>query len=120
MMSRSPISRVDQISAPLLVGQGQNDPRVTKIESDQIVQSMAERELPVTYVNFPDEGHGFARPENRLAFFSVMEGFLEGCLGGRSEPVDDAFEGSSIEILYGRGYIENLPQAENVGSAAEQ
>ena len=118
MMSRSPISRVEKISAPLLVGQGQNDPRVTKIESDQIVESMAERELPVTYVNFPDEGHGFARPENRLAFFSVMEGFLEGCLGGTSEPVNDAFEGSSIEILYGRGYVENLPQAEDGGSAA--
>ncbi|MDJ0910523.1 MAG: S9 family peptidase [Woeseiaceae bacterium] len=117
MMSRSPLSRVDQISAPLLVGQGQNDPRVTKIEADQIVESMAERELPVTYVNFPDEGHGFARPENRLAFFSVMEGFLEGCLGGTSEPVNDAFEGSSIEILYGRGYVANLPQEE--GSAAE-
>lgn len=108
MMSRSPISRVDAISAPLLVGQGQNDPRVTKIESDQIVDAMSAKELPVTYVNFPDEGHGFARPQNRLAFFSVMEGFLEGCLGGQSEPVNDAFEGSSIEILYGKGYIENL------------
>lgn len=118
MMSRSPISRVDQISAPLLVGQGQNDPRVTKIESDQIVESMAERELPVTYVNFPDEGHGFARPENRLAFFAVMEGFLEGCLGGASEPVNDAFDGSSIEILYGSGYIENLPKAEDGEAAA--
>ena len=115
MISRSPISRVDQVSAPLLVGQGQNDPRVTKIESDQIVESMAERELPVTYINFPDEGHGFARPENRLAFFAVMEGFLEGCLGGASEPVNDAFEGSSIEILYGRGYIENLPNRDDQG-----
>lgn len=108
MMSRSPLARVDSISAPLLVGQGQNDPRVTKLEADQIVEAMAAKELPVTYVNFPDEGHGFARPQNRLAFFSVMEGFLEGCLGGRSEPVNDAFEGSSIEILYGEGYIENI------------
>jgi len=108
MLSRSPVSRVDDISAPLLVGQGQNDPRVTKLESDQMVEAMSAKELPVTYVNFPDEGHGFARPENRLAFFSVMEGFLEGCLGGTSEPVNDAFEGSSIEILYGKGYIENI------------
>lgn len=108
MLSRSPISRVDAITAPLLVGQGQNDPRVTKIESDQIVDAMSAKELPVTYVNFPDEGHGFARPQNRLAFFSVMEGFLEGCLGGESEPVNDAFDGSSIEILYGKGYIENI------------
>ena len=108
MLSRSPVSRVDDISAPLLIGQGQNDPRVTKLESDQMVDAMSAKELPVTYVNFPDEGHGFARPENRLAFFSVMEGFLEGCLGGTSEPVNDAFEGSSIEILYGKGYIENI------------
>ena len=108
MRSRSPLERVDSISVPLLVGQGQNDPRVTKIEADQIVEAMAAKELPVTYVNFPDEGHGFARPENRLAFFAVMEGFLEGCLGGKSEPVNDAFDGSSIEILYGEGYIENL------------
>ncbi len=108
MLSRSPIARVDSISAPLLVGQGQNDPRVTKLEADQIVEAMSAKELPVTYVNFPDEGHGFARPENRLAFFSVMEGFLEGCLGGKSEPVNDAFDDSSIEILFGEGYIENI------------
>jgi dipeptidyl aminopeptidase/acylaminoacyl peptidase len=100
---------VDDIAAPLLVGQGENDPRVTRIESDQIVEAMAARELPVTYVNFPDEGHGFARPENRLAFFAVMEGFLEGCLGGRSEPVVGNFEGSTIEILHGERYVENLP-----------
>jgi dipeptidyl aminopeptidase/acylaminoacyl peptidase len=109
MLARSAISRVDDIKVPLLVGQGQNDPRVTKLESDQLVEAMAANELPVTYVNFPDEGHGFRRPENRLAFYSVMEGFLENCLGGTSEPVDDAFEGSTIEILYGKGYIKNLP-----------
>jgi len=109
MLGRSAISRVDDINVPLLVGQGENDPRVTKLESDQLVEAMSANELPVTYVNFPDEGHGFARPENRLAFYAVMEGFLEGCLGGKSEPVEDAFDGSSIEILYGKGYIGNLP-----------
>jgi hypothetical protein len=72
---------------------------------------MADKELPVTYVNFPDEGHGFARPENRLAFYSVMEGFLERCLGGRSEPVDDAFDGSTIEILHGAEHVSNLSGA---------
>ena len=70
---------------------------------------MSAKELPVTYVNFPDEGHGFARPENRLAFFAVMEGFVEGCLGGTSEPVTDEIEKSTAEILYGKGYIKNLP-----------
>ena len=105
MLSRSAISRIDDIKVPLLVGQGANDPRVTKLESDQLVEAMADRELPVTYVNFPDEGHGFQRPENRLAFYSVMEGFLESCLGGESEPVNDAFDGSTIEILHGERKI---------------
>ncbi|MGB5337164.1 MAG: prolyl oligopeptidase family serine peptidase, partial [Woeseiaceae bacterium] len=102
-------SRIDDISVPLLVGQGENDPRVTKQESDQLVEAMSEKELPVTYVNFPDEGHGFQRPENRLAFYAVMEGFLAQCLGGRAEDVDNAFDGSSIQLLYGKGYISNLP-----------
>ena len=109
MLGRSAISRIDDIKVPLLVGQGQNDPRVTKLESDQLVEAMSANELPVTYVNFPDEGHGFARPENRLAFFSVMEGFLEGCLGGESEPVTTEIEDSTAEILYGKGYVKNLP-----------
>jgi dipeptidyl aminopeptidase/acylaminoacyl peptidase len=109
MLERSAISRIDDISVPLLVGQGENDPRVTKLESDQLVEAMSAKELPVTYVNFPDEGHGFRRPENRLAFYAVMEGFLAQCLGGRAEDVNDAFDGSTIEILYGKGYISNLP-----------
>lgn len=109
MLERSAISRIDDIAVPLLVGQGENDPRVTKLESDQLVEAMSAKELPVTYVNFPDEGHGFRRPENRLAFYAVMEGFLAQCLGGRAEDVNDAFDGSTIEILYGKGYISNLP-----------
>ena len=112
MLERSAISRIDDISVPLLVGQGQNDPRVTKLESDQLVEAMSAKELPVTYVNFPDEGHGFQRPENRLAFYAVMEGFLAQCLGGRAEDVKDAFDGSTIEILYGKGYVSNLPLSE--------
>ncbi len=112
MLERSAISRIDDISVPLLVGQGENDPRVTKLESDQLVEAMSANELPVTYVNFPDEGHGFQRPENRLAFYAVMEGFLAQCLGGRAEDVENAFDGSTIEILYGKGYISNLPLSE--------
>src|SRR6185436_5951295 len=67
----SPLSHVDSIRRPLLIGQGANDPRVKQSESDQIVKAMQEKKIPVTYVLFPDEGHGFARPENSLAFFAV-------------------------------------------------
>ncbi len=111
MLARSPITKVDEIKVPLLVGQGENDPRVTKLEADQLVEVMTEKDLPVTYVNFPDEGHGFARPENRLAFFSVMEGFLAQCLGGRAEPIGTAFDGSSIQVLEGAGYVPGLEDA---------
>jgi len=111
MYNRSAISKVGDITVPLLIGQGQNDPRVTKQESDQLVAAMDEKDLPVTYVNFPDEGHGFARPENRLAFYSVMEGFLSRCLGGRAQPIGEAFAGSSVEILHGDEFVNGLSDA---------
>jgi dipeptidyl aminopeptidase/acylaminoacyl peptidase len=71
----------------LLVGQGANDPRVTKKEADQIVDAIKKRGGDVEYVVYPDEGHGFARPENRLDFYGRAESFLSKHLGGRSEPV---------------------------------
>ncbi|MCJ8191480.1 S9 family peptidase [Sphingomicrobium aestuariivivum] len=108
LLARSAISRIDDISAPLLVGQGGNDPRVTKQEADNLVAAMQAKGLPVTYINFPDEGHGFQKPENRLAFFAAMEGFLETCLGGRAQPLGDAFEGSSAEVLAGAQYVDGL------------
>ncbi len=86
MLARSPISRVDQIRAPLLVGQGANDPRVKQEESDRIVAALRERAIPVEYVVFPDEGHGLARPANRLVFWTAAEAFLAQHLGGRAQP----------------------------------
>src|SRR5690606_16086401 len=89
LTERSPLTHVDNISKPLLIGQGANDPRVKQAESDQIVDAMTAKDIPVTYVLFPDEGHGFARPENNMAFNAVAEGFLSTCLGGRAEPIGD-------------------------------
>ncbi|MEM0910399.1 MAG: S9 family peptidase [Pseudomonadota bacterium] len=109
--SASPLNRVEMISKPLLIGQGANDPRVKQAESDQIVNAMQEKEIPVTYALFPDEGHGFARPENRLAFFGVTEGFLATCLGGRTEPLGDDLAGSSLKVPAGADYIEGLAEA---------
>jgi len=112
MLARSAISRVDAIRVPLLIGQGENDPRVTKLESDQLVATMQEKGLPVTYVNFPDEGHGFARPQNRMAFYAVMEGFLaHECLNGRAQPIGDDFRGSTIQVLAGGGNVKGLEAA---------
>jgi len=92
----SPLFHVDKIDDPLMVLQGANDPRVKIAESDQIVTAMREKDLPVTYIVFPDEGHGFARPENRLDAFARIERFLAQHLGGRAEP-EHAIEGSTAE-----------------------
>lgn len=108
---RSPLGRIDAISRPLLIGQGANDPRVKQAESDQIVKAMQEKNIPVTYVLFPDEGHGFARPENRLAFNAVMEAFLGKCLGGGVEPVGDDFQNSSIQVPEGARHLPDLPES---------
>jgi dipeptidyl aminopeptidase/acylaminoacyl peptidase len=85
LKSRSPLFKADQIKAPLLIGQGANDPRVKQAESDQIVAAMRKNGKPVEYIVFPDEGHGFARPENRLIFYAAAEPFLANYLGGRAE-----------------------------------
>ena len=111
LKAASPLNSVENIVKPLLIGQGANDPRVAQAESDQIVAAMQEKGIPVTYALFPDEGHGFARPENRLAFYGVAEGFLATCLGGRAEPIGDDFEGSSLTVPVGADVIDGLPEA---------
>lgn len=85
LMSRSPISKVDRIKIPMLIAQGANDPRVKQAESEQIVAAMKEKGIDHEYMLFEDEGHGFAKPENRLKFYAVAERFLAKHLGGRVE-----------------------------------
>lgn len=111
LTERSPLTRVDAIKKPLLIGQGANDPRVKQDESDQIVNAMTAKDIPVTYVLFPDEGHGFARPENNKAFNAVAEGFLAQCLGGRAQPIGGDFAGSSITVPTGAEGVPGLAEA---------
>ena len=108
LKERSPLTHVDRIKRPLLIAQGMNDVRVVAAESEQIVRAMEQRKIPVTYVTFPDEGHGFSRQENRFAFNAIVEQFLAKHLGGRAEPIGDAFAGSSLKIETGRDLIPGL------------
>jgi dipeptidyl aminopeptidase/acylaminoacyl peptidase len=85
LWSRSPLSRVHDIRIPLLIAQGANDPRVKQAESEQIVAALTEAGIDHEYLLFPDEGHGFAKPENRLRFYAAAERFLARHLGGRAE-----------------------------------
>src|SRR5262249_32938910 len=93
----SPLYHIDNIRAPLLIGHGLNDPRVTIKDAEHLTQAMRERGLPVTLVVYPDEGHGFVRPENNLDFFGRMEEFLAQHLGGRKEPWQP-IPGSTAEV----------------------
>jgi dipeptidyl aminopeptidase/acylaminoacyl peptidase len=101
LKDRSPLHMADRICRPLLIGQGANDPRVKQSESDQIVAAMEKHGIPVTYVVFPDEGHGFARPENNIAFTAITEQFLATVLGGRAEPLGGEVEKSTAQIKTG-------------------
>ncbi len=93
----SPINHVDQIKRPLLLGHGANDPRVKLQESETIASAMEARGLPIDFVVFPDEGHGFANPRNNLAMIALVEAFLQQHIGGRAEPFGDALKQSSME-----------------------
>jgi dipeptidyl aminopeptidase/acylaminoacyl peptidase len=111
LQDRSPLTRAGAIRRPLLIAQGANDPRVKQAESEQIVAAMRARQAPVTYVLYPDEGHGFARPQNRISFYAIAEGFLQQCLSGRVEPIGRDFEGSSLEVRHGADRVPGLAEA---------
>lgn len=85
LKSRSPLFKVDQIKIPLLIAQGANDPRVTEVEAQQIVAALESKGLPHEYLLFADEGHGLAKPQNRLKFYAAVEAFLARHLGGQFE-----------------------------------
>ena len=111
LAERSPLTHVAAIKKPLLIAQGANDPRVKQAESDQIVKAMKDKGLPVTYVLYPEEGHGFARPTNRTSFYAIAEGFLSQCLGGRYEPIGDDFKGATLKVLEGAANVPGLTDA---------
>ncbi len=111
LKKHSPLTYSDRICRPLLIGHGANDPRCKQVEADQIVKAMQDNGIPVTYMLYPDEGHSFARPENRLSSFAITEVFLAKFLGGRYEPIGDDFEGSSLTVPVGAQDVPGLTEA---------
>ncbi|MBN9288966.1 MAG: hypothetical protein BGO43_08230 [Gammaproteobacteria bacterium 39-13] len=96
LKERSPLFYAKQIKKPLLIGHGANDVRVMQSESDQMVASLKENHIPVTYAIFPDEGHQFLHPGNRMAFYALAEAFLAKILKGQVEPYDEHVHTSMI------------------------
>jgi acylaminoacyl-peptidase len=101
LAERSPINKVGNIIKPMLIFHGANDVRCKVAESDSIVAAMQARDIPVSYVVYPDEGHGFQKPVNRLSYIAMTEAFFARHLGGACEPVGRDFDGSSHEIRAG-------------------
>jgi dipeptidyl aminopeptidase/acylaminoacyl peptidase len=108
LVERSPITHIDKAVRPILIAQGMRDVRVVAAESEQMVKALKQRGVPVTYITFADEGHGFVRPENRMAFTAVTEAFLAKHLGGRYQPVGGDFAGSSLKIETGGELIPGI------------
>jgi dipeptidyl aminopeptidase/acylaminoacyl peptidase len=84
LWNRSPLSRVGDISIPVLVAQGANDVRVTQDEAEQIVAALRAKGIAHEYLLFADEGHGLGRPQNRETYYAAVERFLAEHLGGTS------------------------------------
>lgn len=82
-------------------------------ESDQIVAAMQERGIPVTYLLYPDEGHGFGRPDHALSFYAVAEAFLAEHIGGRLEPFGDVLDHSSVIVVEGEEHVPGLVEELN-------
>jgi dipeptidyl aminopeptidase/acylaminoacyl peptidase len=102
LKARSPLHAAGNITDALMIAQGANDPRVPQSESDQMIDKLVSRGIPVTYLLFPDEGHGFSREPNRLVFNAMMEAFLARHLGGEVEPFEvEDFEGNSMQVRHG-------------------
>ena len=111
LQERSPLNSASAITKPLLICQGANDPRVKQAESDQIITAMHAKGLPVTYVLYPEEGHGLAIPENRISFFAITEAFLAAHLGSRAEPIGEDFKGAKLEVREGAAQVPGLEVA---------
>ena len=108
LRDQSPLYCVDKIISPVLIGQGGNDPRVVQSESTQMAEALQHHGVDVTYVTYPDEGHGFENSTNRLAFFGIVEAFLAQHLGGYFEPLGNELLDSTAEIRMGKQHIAGV------------
>jgi dipeptidyl aminopeptidase/acylaminoacyl peptidase len=108
LAERSPINKVENIKRPMLIFHGANDVRCKVTESDTIVAAMLAKNIPVTYIVYPDEGHGFNKPPNRISYIAIAEAFFARHLGGACEAIVEDLEGSSHEVRAGADILTDL------------
>ena len=110
LASRSPVNFAHQTKIPVLVVQGAEDARVPQDQSDRLVQKMQKAGVDVTYLLYPDEGHGIIKPHNTKSLWGISEQFLANCLGGRAEPIGDKLEGSTLQVPVGADQVKGLAE----------
>jgi dipeptidyl aminopeptidase/acylaminoacyl peptidase len=98
LRSISPYYHADRIRRPLLVLQGANDPRVKPVESQEIVDKVRANHVPVQYVVFPDEGHGFRKKANQIQAYEAIRAFLDRFVRPQSEPATQAGRRDPLEL----------------------
>lgn len=108
LRARSPLQRAGQITRPLLLAMGARDSAATRGEFDVIAQSLRARRVGLTSLVFPEEGADLVRPQNRLAYYAVLEHFLADCLGGRAEPAGASLEGAEMVAYDGATSVPGL------------
>jgi dipeptidyl aminopeptidase/acylaminoacyl peptidase len=111
LKERSPFNYAGKTQGDMLIVQGANDVRVPTRESEQVVAAMQKAGARVTYLLYPDEGHGIIRTENNRSFLAVSEVFFGRCLGGRYSPLTEELEGSSVKVPAGVEHIPGLKEA---------
>jgi dipeptidyl aminopeptidase/acylaminoacyl peptidase len=111
LKERSPFNYAGQTKGDMLIVQGANDVRVPTREAEQVVAAMQKAGVHVTYLLYPDEGHGIIRTENNRSFLAISEVFFGQCLGGRYSTLSQELEGSSVKVPAGIGYIQGLESA---------
>lgn len=96
LRQRSPINFIDNIKKPLFIAQGVHDVRVVQAQSDKIVNALKANHIPVVYALYKDEGHGFAKPGNRISYYALAEQFLAKILKGRAEHIEDDLKNANL------------------------
>jgi dipeptidyl aminopeptidase/acylaminoacyl peptidase len=110
LKERSPFNFAGQTKGAMLIVQGAHDVRVPTREAEQVVAAMQKAGTQVTYLLYPDEGHGIIRTENNRSFLAISEVFFGQCLGGRYSPLSQELEGSSVKVPAGIEHIRGLKE----------
>ncbi len=113
LASRSPVTRLEAIKSPVLIGQGKDDGRVRETETSAFVAALKAKRIPVTYSVFADEEGDLDAPANRRSFAALTEVFLAQCLGGSYEPIGEDFTGSTMTVPVGAGHLYGVTTALN-------